>query len=469
MKAITVAELCERYSGTDEFAVIDPREEGIFTRGHLLGASNIPLSRMELLIGKTVPHKATEIILTGDGDDTIKRAATVLSGLGYTNLHILSGGLAAWVLCGYHLFSGVNLIGKAFGEFLEHDSETPSINAEDLHRRKEAGENIYLLDGRTPTEHSDFCIPGALSCPNGELVFRAVPIIPEDATVVVHCASRTRSILGAQTLIDAGVSNPVVALENGTIDWQFAGLDLEHGAKRPLAHPGDADARAVSAAKALAQKTEVCQITIGELGSLRQDTDVTLYLYDVRSRKEFAAGHVEGARNVPGGQLVQNVDRYVVTRNARTVLIDDDGVRARASAYWLTRMGFQNVFTLTTDETVQEKKSAPHIPENSIPIGELHDHSRLVIADIRRSVAYRRGHLPGAWYLSRARLEQDARNLPDGKIALISEDGAYAELVAQDLQALGSVSGPRFRFHGRLDRIRRIARNRPHCARQRPR
>lgn len=440
MTSISVPELADKFSSQDEFALIDPREQGVFTRGHLLGASNLPYSRLELLIEKTVPRKSAEIILCDDGDGAAARARTALEDMGYNNIKTLEGGVSAWAVYGYHVFSGVNIIGKAFGEYLEKTADTPRIRAEDLHTRSASGEPIYLLDSRTPEEHTNFCIPGALSCPNGEMVYRALPSVPADATVVVHCAGRTRSILGAQTLIDSGVKNPVLALENGTMDWDFAGLDLEFGANRPVAEPAPEEAeRARRAAKGMADRVALTEIDVETLATWRTDDASTLYLFDVRSPDEFDAGHVPGARNTPGGQLVQNVDRYMVTRNARTVLIDSDGVRAKASGYWLKRMGYANVYVLTADGTEQTEKSCrPAVnPQAQVTPEELAATRSCVIADCRRSSAYRRGHIPGAWFLTRARLELDIQNLPVGEIVLVSDDAAYAHLLARDLEAMG--------------------------------
>ncbi|CPR01703.1 sulfurtransferase [Bordetella pertussis] len=44
---------------------------------------------------------------------------------------------------------------------------------------------------------------------------------------MVNCAGRTRSIIGAQSLINAGVPNPVFALRNGTMGWALAGHKVE--------------------------------------------------------------------------------------------------------------------------------------------------------------------------------------------------------------------------------------------------
>src|SRR5260370_124462 len=60
------------------------------------------------------------------------------------------------------------------------------------------------------------------------------------AVVVGSCAGRTRGILGAASLLTAGIQNPVMSLEGGTQGWRLAGLDLEHGMATALspASPG---------------------------------------------------------------------------------------------------------------------------------------------------------------------------------------------------------------------------------------
>ena len=81
-----------------------------------------------------------------------------------------------------------------------------------------------------------------------DLVKGILEHIEPDQQVVVHCAGRTRGIIGAQALIDAGVSNRVVSLENGTMAWEFSDLELELGANRPLPDPGAEGLRRSAAA-----------------------------------------------------------------------------------------------------------------------------------------------------------------------------------------------------------------------------
>ena len=72
--------------------------------------------------------------------------------------------------------------------------------------------------------------------PGAELVLRVHDIAPSpDTLIVVNCAGRTRSIIGAQSLINAGVPNKVVALRNGTMGWHLAGLDLRSRQGQPRA------------------------------------------------------------------------------------------------------------------------------------------------------------------------------------------------------------------------------------------
>ena len=211
----------------EELAIVDLREELIFSQGHLLFARSVPLSRLELNFARLVPRRATRIVLCDDGDGLVERAADVLARAGYTSLHMLDGGVAAWAEAGLELFSGVNVPSKAFGEFVEHESATPNIAAEELDRLMRDGTDMVVLDSRPFDEYQRVSIPTAINVPGAELVLRVRDLAPSPETmVVVNCAGRTRSIIGAQSLINAGVPNKVVALRNGTMGWNLAGLDL---------------------------------------------------------------------------------------------------------------------------------------------------------------------------------------------------------------------------------------------------
>ena len=176
------------HDGT-ELALIDVREELTFSQNHLLWARNVPLSRIELRFARLVPRLTTRIVLCDDADGLAKRAATVLANAGYADLSYLQGGIAAWDAAGLVLFSGVHVPSKAFGEFVEHDSGTPSISAGELNAMMRNGTDIKVLDSRPFDEYARISIPTGINVPGAELVLRVRDIVPSPGTtIVVNCA-----------------------------------------------------------------------------------------------------------------------------------------------------------------------------------------------------------------------------------------------------------------------------------------
>ena len=204
--------------------------------------------------------------------------------------------------------------------------------------------NIQILDVRRFDEYATMNIPGSISVPGAELVLRAGRAAPDpETTIVVNCAGRTRSIIGTQSLINAGVANKVVALRNGTIGWTLANQKLDHGSNRR----GEIGAfkGAETNARNVAYRAGVRHIGAAEFAALQAQTDRTLYRFDVRDEAEYTAGHLKGFRHYPGGQLVQEIDMAAPVRGARIVLTDDKSVRADMTASWLAQMGWE-VFVL---------------------------------------------------------------------------------------------------------------------------
>ncbi|MEM7021542.1 MAG: rhodanese-like domain-containing protein, partial [Pseudomonadota bacterium] len=299
-----------------EIALLDVREEALFGPEHILLAIHLPLSRLELRAGDLVPRRTTRIVLCdGHGEGSAQQAAAILERFGYSQIAVLEGGVAAWRAAGYSVFSGVNVPSKAFGEVIEHRCATPSIAAEELKAKLDAGTDMVVLDSRPLDEFEVMSIPSGTCVPGGELVYRIGALAPDPNTlVVVNCAGRTRSIMGAQSLINAGVPNQVVALRNGTMGWHLAGLALDHGQTRYRPDVSSAQAeQARERARQVADRFDVPTIDVATLASWKADAARTTYVFDVRSPEEFLAGHRPDSRSAPGGQLVQATDRYIGT------------------------------------------------------------------------------------------------------------------------------------------------------------
>ena len=323
-----------------EVALLDLRTEAAFATGHPLFAANLPASRIAIEAEARLPRRDVPVVLYDDGEGLVDAAARELAALGYTNVRALAGGLSAWREAGYELFADVNSYSKAFGELVEARRHTPSLPAEEVAALIARDADIAILDARRPSEHATMNIPGSRSAPGAELVLRAAAAAPDPATtIVVNCAGRTRSIIGTQSLINAGVPNRVVALRNGTIGWTLAGQALEQGADR-AAPSGDATV-ARAAARAVAYRAGVRHLTPADAAALAAEAGRTLYRFDVRTAEEYAAGHLPGFRHYPGGQLVQETDMAAPVRGARVLLADDLGSRADMTASWLAQMGWE--------------------------------------------------------------------------------------------------------------------------------
>ena len=453
-RTVTPAELKERLRGDKELALVDLRERGVFYQRHLLLAACIPLSRLELEFADLVPRRGTPIVLVDDGPaDGVELAATAaqrLEGFGYTDVAILEGGTAGWEAAGYEVFSGVNVPSKAFGEFVEQTYGTPHMSADEVKARLDAGDNMVILDSRPYDEYHEMNIPTGIDMPGAELAYRVHDAAPDPETlVVVNCAGRTRSIIGAQSLINAGISNPVTALENGTMGWHLAGHQVERGAERRAPEPSaDGLAKARAAAARVAERFGVRTIDRVTVEQWRADADSrTLFVLDVRSPEEFRAGHLAATRSAPGGQLVQATDEYMVTRGARVVLVDDTGVRATMTASWLIQLGWDEVYVLDGglgDGLLVEGDAPPTLlgfePAETLSPRELQaaldSGEPMAVVDLATSREYRKRHIPRAWWAVRARFANGLFRIPRaGLVVLTSPDGTLAHLALEDAEA----------------------------------
>ena len=210
LPSVTPSEVRSALLLRGEIALLDVRHEAAFATGHPLFAANMAAGRIELEAAARLPRKDVPIVLYDDGEGLVGAAADSLKALGYSNVRQLDGGLQGWKQAGYELFQDVNSYAKAFGELVEARRHTPSLAAEEVNALIASGANIQILDVRRFDEYATMNIPGSTSVPGAELVLRAGRAAPDpETTIIVNCAGRTRSIIGAQSLINAGVTNKV--------------------------------------------------------------------------------------------------------------------------------------------------------------------------------------------------------------------------------------------------------------------
>ena len=289
---LTVQQVKEMLKSGEVFAFFDVREEGEFsTQGHPLFATPLPLSRLEPRALALLPDPNIRIVLMDSGEEgqmgRANRAAAALSRLGYTNLAVMAGGLNGWRDAGYEVFTGVNVPSKAFGEIVEHGNDTPRIDAADVQKMIDAKADMVILDSRPLPEFTNMSIPGGVDCPGAELVYRVKDFVTRPETlVVVNCAGRTRSIIGAQSLINAGLPNKVMALKNGTMGWHLAGLKVARGETKSFGPQGAEAAKFAQAAAAnIAGKMGIRKIDKAGLDALEKKGGPLLSPRRARSRR----------------------------------------------------------------------------------------------------------------------------------------------------------------------------------------
>jgi len=457
MSTIDPAALAALMTSATPHAVLDVRERGAYERGHVFRTTTLPRRLLEFRLATLVPAAGTPLVLVDDGGGGLAgRARATVEAMGYRDVRVFAGGLAGWRASGRPAVQGVNVPSKVFGERALHAHKTPQIRPRELAERLARGDDLVIVDSRTPEEYARGCVPGAVSMPGGELVFRILELIRRpDQPIVVHCGGRTRSYIGAESLRRMGLPNPIVALENGTMGWELAGLTLERGAGRwaPAATPRSRAAAAL-VAKRVAAEDGVRFVAPAELRALLgRRGERNVHLLDVRTREEYGAGHIAGAVWAPGGQAVQATDEYIAVRAATIVLACDGFARATLTAAWLMRMGFPDVVVLAGGlpawtEGGGELETGHPEPEPfgleaaraTVTAVRPGDPGDLLVIDVDQSDAYARGHVPGALWVCRSRLEDRIATLaPDRARPILTTcgDGRASTLAAATLATLG--------------------------------
>jgi len=433
-----------------EMALLDVREHGPYGEGHPLLAVWCPYSRLELMAPSLVPNLKVPLVLIDGGDGIAEKAAMRLEQMGYQDLMVVAGGTRGWLEAGYTLFEGEHVPSKTLGELAESAHHPNTISPETLAEWQRDAHSHLLFDVRPPAEHRKMTIPGARCLPNGELPHRLSAAIPDTSVpIVLTCAGRTRSLIGAISLKLLGIENPVYGLRNGTQGWAISGFDLERG-REPgeLPFPSHRELEASRRrARDFAQAAGISVIRMDDLLAFAADLSRTLYLLDVRSAEEFTASHLAGAIHAPCVQIVQATDRWVGVQRARLVLADDTGLRASLAAYWLRHLGYETYVLPDADAHPAPEgwrlpdlvDPAPHPRLQRISAQEAADavvRGDATLLDLRSSTEHRRLHPTGSRWAIRPELAT-ALGSWQGCVCLIADDEKAASLAAIDLHEMG--------------------------------
>ena len=101
VRELSVEEVKEKLAAGAKFYFIDVREDHEWNQGHAQAAQHLGRGIIERDIEKSVPDKASELVLYCGGGFRSALAADNLQKMGYQNVYSMAGGIRAWKDAGY--------------------------------------------------------------------------------------------------------------------------------------------------------------------------------------------------------------------------------------------------------------------------------------------------------------------------------------------------------------------------------
>jgi len=383
------------YQKGSPFALIDCRERRDYVDGHWFGSVNIPLSLITNKIRTLIPDAKFPVHVLDWQDKASRAAIGRLRDLGYKT--VTPHPVEAPAAMGDGFVRGEYVWSKAFGEVVAHAIDLPEITPADYIANYQ---DALLFDVRPTAEYRLFTLPQSQSLPNSLLLTNTEPLRNTGKMALLHCAGRTRSIIGACTLQAAGYDGPFAIFKGGTQAWQLDGHEREHGANRLF---GSED-NTTEAAEAFLRRWQISfsHITPGDASAWIASQKDAL-LFDVSDDAATGVRLVGGVIKVSGTNLIQQTDRSIARYHVPVVLFDiGSGSRAAFAAYWLRAMGFDvQVAFLTAAIATAVDKPVASIAEQPVQRLTAEDleitkTTSSALVDFRPSDAFNSGHIDGS-------------------------------------------------------------------------
>jgi len=276
------------------------------------------------------------------------------------------------------------------------------INKVDVPTFEKALETATLVDVRTPEEYAAGHLKGAVNINFKKRTFPDyINAIAKDKSVAIYCRSGNRSGKAAIIMQSLGFKK-VIDLGSGYKGWNKAGKEVvkeDNDANKKLQ-----ETLAKGEFKGTAVVGKSHQIGVDEFEKLAKSGKITVV--DVRTAKEYAAGHVEGAINVDwknrhfAKEAIKNI-----TNDKPAAIYCGSGNRATRAMYAMAALGFNEVYNLEHGmkswnvankpvKTLEVKGDKHHLDVANFNNGILGKVGKLV--DIRTPKEYNAAHIPGS-------------------------------------------------------------------------
>jgi rhodanese-related sulfurtransferase len=211
-------------------------------------------------------------------------------------------------------------------------------------------ENVYLIDVRTSEEYGRGHIPGFQWFPGGQAVQRADDLVAvRNGHVVFACDGHVRATVAASWYRQMGFPN-VYVLDGGTTAWAASGQALATTAQSVGPRGYDEGIGGPRPAGYDDARPQVEAVTAAALDERRKSPSPPVVIF-VDTSKDFAAGHVPGARWVPRGWLELSIEEVAPSKDAPIVVTCENGLSSVLAGAALKGLGYRRVAAL--DEGMQ--------------------------------------------------------------------------------------------------------------------
>jgi len=285
--------------------LIDARPTGRkYNPGHIAGAVNIPDDKFEQMKDQLPQDKSTLLIYYCEGPECVlsHNSARKAEALGYTNVKVYTNGYPEWVAKGE--------IGAVAGAYVKKLMDEKA--------------NYALVDSRPKrVVDKDGLIPTAINISDSEFDKHTDKLPADKATELIfycgglECPLSPNSAEKARKL---GYTN-VKTYALGHSDW----LQLYGAPKTAAAAPAAAGGEAKAGVKVELGK-EKGSISTAWFERTMKENPGALLVIDIRDPKEYAAGTIKGAINIPLSELAQKIGSLPADR--AIVFICATGARA---------------------------------------------------------------------------------------------------------------------------------------------
>lgn len=321
------------YEAGKPFALIDCRERRDYVAGHWFGSTNIPLSLFSNRLRFLFKTPDFPVHFLDWQDAASSEAMHQLVAFGFTDITCHKTEKPSEMGRGF--VKGEYVWSKAFGEVVAHQIDLPEITPQQYLADYQ---DAQLFDVRPTAEYQDFTLPNSQSLPNSLLLANVAALKGTGKMSLLHCAGRTRSIIGAFTLMASGYDGPFAVFRGGTQAWQLDGHEREHNANRLFA----ADHEATDAVAGFLRRWQIPSARVAQdaIAAYAHENQSGL-LFDVSDDAATGQPLAHGIIKISGTNLIQQTDRSIARYHVPVTLFDQgSGSRAAFAAFWLRAMGF---------------------------------------------------------------------------------------------------------------------------------